>query len=373
MARKIIHIITTIDLGGAEKQLLILVQQQIAQGIDVEVFPLKGRLELKNEFEDSGVKVNLSLINKNFVFQVFLFKKYLSRKEYLVHAHLSQAELISTFACSSKRFIISRHNYHRFWPNKPRIISKILSKFISNRAACCIVISNAVKEYLIKNRELVNEIKIFVIHYGLDIKNSRSILQNQDSQFNIGGSEYFRIGTIGRLVSGKNHRVMLYAMQQVVSKIPNVRLYLVGSGECENDLRKLSTDLKIEAHVIWIGRTSYIQEFLGQVDLFIFASRGEGFGLVLLEAMQSKKPILAPNNSAIPEILGANYPGLYPTGDHNVLAEKIMDIYNSAKLRDDLVSTYSSQFELFDPKQMSRKILSVYESIGFSSKKLSAK
>jgi glycosyltransferase involved in cell wall biosynthesis len=114
-----------------------------------------------------------------------------------------------------------------------------------------------------------------------------------------------------------------------------------------------------------MGKTGYVQEFLSQIDLFVFASKGEGFGLVLLEAMQANKPILAPNNSAIPEVLGFSYEGLYPTGDYRVLAKEILSIMNKSKSINDLTSGYKSQLELFDSKIMTNKIIQVYKSIGF--------
>ena len=50
--KKIIHLITTIEFGGAEKQLLILARNQIKQGLKVEIFYLKGKPELKIKFEE---------------------------------------------------------------------------------------------------------------------------------------------------------------------------------------------------------------------------------------------------------------------------------------------------------------------------------
>ena len=68
--KKIIHLITTIEFGGAEKQLLILAANQVKQGLEVEVFYLKGKPELKVKFEEVGVKVNSLLVNQPFIFQV---------------------------------------------------------------------------------------------------------------------------------------------------------------------------------------------------------------------------------------------------------------------------------------------------------------
>jgi glycosyltransferase involved in cell wall biosynthesis len=117
--------------------------------------------------------------------------------------------------------------------------------------------------------------------------------------------------------------------------------------------------------VIWVGRTEHIREFLSKIDLFIFASKGEGFGLVLLEAMLANKPILAANNSAIPEVLGSNYKGLFSTDDYELLSEKIIDLMNDHTKSELLVSDYKEQIKLFDPVGMAANVLKVYKAAGF--------
>ena len=111
--KKIIHLITTIEFGGAEKQLLILARNQIKQGLEVEVFYLKGKPELKKQFEDVGVKVNSLLVDQPFIFQVTKFRKFIRSNKSPVHTHLPQAELVASLACKKKKFIISRHNFEQ--------------------------------------------------------------------------------------------------------------------------------------------------------------------------------------------------------------------------------------------------------------------
>jgi hypothetical protein len=51
ISKKVTHLITTIERGGAEKQLLTLASEQVQSGLNVEVFFLKGKPDLKNKFE----------------------------------------------------------------------------------------------------------------------------------------------------------------------------------------------------------------------------------------------------------------------------------------------------------------------------------
>jgi glycosyltransferase involved in cell wall biosynthesis len=363
--KKVIHLITTIERGGAENQLLILVREQIEKDLDVEVFYLKGKPELEDSFSRLGARVNSLLANKSFLTQILLFRRFINRGNILVHTHLAQAELIAATVCKRKKFIISRHNFEPFWPNKPNYVSRMLSRYTSNKAATCIAISNAVKEYLLLHKEISRRIKIYVIHYGFERTSLQTISQPKIINAELTNKEIFKIGTIGRLVPGKNYLTMFKSLKLVAETIPNIKMFIVGAGKSEGELKKVCKEMQIENYIVWMGKTDYVQEFLNQIDLFVFASEGEGFGLVLLEAMQANKPILAPNNSAIPEVLGDGYPGLYSTGNHKLLAEKILSIKNNSKSVNNLTSGYKAQLELFDSKIMANKIMQVYESNGF--------
>ena len=94
-------------------------------------------------------------------------------------------------------------------------------------------------------------------------------------------------------------------------------------------------------------------------------SKYEGFGLVLLEAMVAKKPIIAANNSAIPEVLGITYEGLFSTGDVYALVQQIKVAISNDNFSEKLVQSYSNQLELFDPSKMNSNIKNVYSNASF--------
>jgi glycosyltransferase involved in cell wall biosynthesis len=278
---------------------------------------------------------------------------------------LPQAELIASLACKKKKFIISRHNFEPFWPNKPKLVSVLLSRFVTSRASGGIAISKAIKNYLLSAKEVKNDFKLDVIYYGFDAEENNLLESNNIVNEKLSSTKEFKLGTIGRLVPGKNYATMLKALARIVKVYPTVKFFIVGGGSSDQVLIKMCKDLKIENNVIWLGRTEHIQEFLSKIDLFIFASKGEGFGLVLLEAMLANKPILAANNSAIPEVLGLNYKGLFSTNDYKLLSDKIIELVNDKVKSDLLVSEYKKQMKLFDPVVMADNVLRVYKVAGF--------
>ena len=366
ISNKVTHLITTIERGGAEKQLLILASEQVQSGLKVVVLYLKGKPDLKDEFEASGVKVNNLLVGKSFFKQTFLLSKHLRKNPSPVHAHLPKSELLAAIVIAKKYFVISRHNAEAFWPGGPRIISNLLSKFVCKRASQGIAISNAVKSYLIKRDEVPSGYTIDVVYYGFqkDFSTNEAglglitnIIKSQNSNY--------KIGTIGRLVPQKDYPTLLNAFSNVLKSVPNIDLYVVGGGYLQKDLIELSKSLGVNGKLHWLGKTEYIKEFLSKIDLFILPSKYEGFGLVLLETMVAKKPIIAANNSAIPEVLGKTYEGLFSTGDANALSQQIKKAISESSFSERLVQSYATQLELFDPSKMNAKIKKVYTNAGF--------
>ena len=366
ISNKVTHLITTIERGGAEKQLLTLASEQVQSGIKVEVIFLKGKPELEKEFEEFGVKVNKLLAGKNFFNQISLLSKHLRKNPSPVHAHLPKSEILAAIVVPNKYFIFTRHNSEPFWPGGPRIVSNLLSKFVCKRASQGIAISNAVKSYLVKKGEIPSGYIIDVVYYGFqkDIStnsvDSIPVINLMTSQ-----SSKFKIGTIGRLVPQKDYPTLLSAFSNVLKSVPKTELYVVGEGYLQKELIELSKSLGVSSKVYWLGKTEYINEFLSKIDLFILPSKYEGFGLVLLEAMAAKKPIIAADNSAIPEVLGNTYEGLFSTGNANALAQQIKIAISDKNFSERLVQSYLSQLSSFDPNEMNKYVKNIYSNAGF--------
>jgi len=104
---------------------------------------------------------------------------------------------------------------------------------------------------------------------------------------------------------------------------------LVGNGIENSNLKKLANKLEINHSICWINNYEKIKDIFLLSDVFILPSKYEGLGLVLLEAMSSKTPIIASNSSAIPELIKNNYNGfLFKEGDYKDLAKKMKYIEN---------------------------------------------
>lgn len=355
--RKILHLITTIDRGGAEKQLLVLIRNQISIGQEVSVFFLKGRSELRVNLIDVGATVHQPNY-RSFFGNIFDLKLLLEQiKPEVVHAHLPRAEILARILkCYRKsKFVVTRHNSEPFFPRLGYPVSAFLSQWVLRKAHRLICISEATREFLIMHREVPVSIqeKTEIIRYGYD----------ETFQFLERKGEFdYVIGTISRLTPQKNVQVQIEALGIICQKSKRPwRLKIVGSGSLESELRRKVQLLNLEEQVEFMGHVSDVRNAFSQFDIFVLSSLYEGFGLVLLEAMQNRVPIVASNTSAVPEVLGTEYPGFF----NPRYAEKLADIIlrlESTHERSAMIEGYEQRLALFEPRHMSERILEVYDS-----------
>ena len=318
MNHSILHVITTIDLGGAEKQLLTLAACQKKAGFDVEVVFLKNKPTLLQDFLDAGVQVDLDLARLGFLKQWLKLKRRELKENSVVHAHLPRAELLCALALEPKCFIITRHNSEAFFPKGPAKLSKLLSRFVLRRSFASISISKAVANYLKTSGEMSDAQNNHVIYYGIE---KTSVCPKRTPEVVSGP---IRVGTVSRLVHQKNIPLLLGALKELNSQdSPEFNLTIVGSGPLKTELQSLSADLGIEKMVTWEGQLREVLTFYRSLDVFVLPSDYEGFGMVLLEAMSQGIPVIARRISAIPEVMGERHPGLVDSIDPIDIALKI--------------------------------------------------
>lgn len=357
---KIIHCITTISLGGAEKQLLTLVEQQVANGKEVAVIYLKGCAELKYDFEQAGAKVLDFLANKKFYKQIYLLRKFLKNKSIILHAHLPRSELICAIIKQRNYLVLSKHNSEQFFPNSNANLSKYMAQYVFFRSNFCICISEAVKKYLLEIKEVRDSSKLAVVYYGYSRQPKNFAAKNLSIKIKMRYKNKFVIGTIGRIVPQKNYKILLEAFSKFCEINPDARLIVIGNGTHQKFTVELAKRLNVFSRITWIPKTSSVYEYLYAMDVFVLASNYEGFGLVLLEAMQTNTPIIAANNSSIPEVVGVNYQGLFETGNSEELVSKLLKTMEKP-YRERLTQNYSVRLASFNPKTMYNRIETCYQ------------
>lgn len=318
--KPVFHLITTIERGGAENQLVILAKEQVLSGRDVHIGYLKGAPELQAQLENIGVTVHQELSNRSVMAQIRILRKLTQNKAFILHAHLPRAELVASIGYKDEDFFVSRHNAEPFFPGANLLVSRISSHFATRHAKGVIAISKAVAAYLIENKEISKSKNLRIVLYGYEPQNSSDIRPPKEN------SNPLKLGTISRLTNQKDIPTLLDAFSQVRYAIPSATLEIIGDGPLRKQMEKLAEELGLTSKVTFLGRTGEINKYLSGWDIFLLTSKYEGFGLVLLEAMDQNVPIVASNNSAIPEVLGEGFPGLCRTGEAADFARKVLEL-----------------------------------------------
>lgn len=327
----ILHVITTINRGGAENHLAELVSAQVASGLKVTVAYLKGDGYWAPNFRDLGIRVES--LNLGAYGEISPIRKLraLIRSEApdIVHAHMPPAELYARLALvflqPAPVMVISKHNDEPFFR---RVGQASTGRWVSRRAAHMIAISDAVNAYARSHLDMP-ESRVTTVPYGIDpgpyeqVSESRRVDVRKEWVI---PPDAWVIGTVARLVPQKALHVLLkaYARYRALA-LQDSRLVLVGRGPLEDELKVLSHQLGLEDKIIWAGFREDIPVVMNAFDAFVLTSSYEGFGLVLLEAMAAARPVVASRVSAIPEVVQDGVTGLLcESGDHEDFAQALL-------------------------------------------------
>ena len=349
----ILHVITTIELGGAEKQLLTLCKSQLRQGYRVEVCFIKGQPDLRSAFNEIGI-APFGLEGKTLIEKFFGFRKLVRFLDpNVVHAHLPLAELFSAAVPQSFRLVVTRHNAEPFWPKGPRWISKLLSRIVLLRASKCICISRSVMKFLQDSGEVSNLSNLSIVHYGFN--------QVVYPWQNPGKDSYatLKILCVARLEKQKDIPTLLRAISELLKRGMRVELTLVGSGSMNASLKQLSNDLKINQVLHWIPKTEQVNLHYRSNHVFVLPSLYEGFGQVYLESLMNGLPVISSRNEAAIEIFGKTYPGFFEIGDSIELAQRLEDFAEGKVLN--LTENYQEIISTYDENKMSTAIETIYK------------
>jgi glycosyltransferase involved in cell wall biosynthesis len=279
--------ITMLALTPPDRSENPFVQAMRSRGIPTATLPIRGRLDWE--------------LLPNLV-------RFIRKGRYdCVHTHLIHADFYGGLAAKLAHipYICStRHNDDAF---RRHPLMRQLLHWHSQCFHEVICISNYVKQFT-QTVEGVLSDKLTVIPYGF------SVLEKSDDRTwrsQMGWTEETPVlGNVARLTAQKGQHVLLQAMPLVLQHFPNTRLVMVGDGELRLSLQQLATELDLTNHVHFLGYQANAAAFMANFDLLVHPSAWEGFGLVLLEAMAAKLPIVATEVSAIPEIVQSGETGL---------------------------------------------------------------
>jgi glycogen(starch) synthase len=254
---------------------------------------------------------------------------------------------------------------HQGWVEKhPQAHIHGVEKWISNRSDRVIACSLFMKEQIAEIFAVEPE-KVTVIPNGIDPEDlppeDPAALATLRSEF--AEPDQNLVLLIGRLVYEKGFQLALEAMPEVISKVPNTRFLVAGSGTHEAELHKQAEELGLMEHgtfLGWIG-DDVLHMLYRIADLTVVPSIYEPFGLVALEAMASECPCIAADTGGLREVVPLEGAGLrFRASDPEHLAEAAIQVLSDEDLSRRMVEEGLAHIRLFDWTDVARQTLALY-------------
>ena len=379
---RVAHIITRLDAGGAAANTLASVALLPEQGFDTAL--VHGRTgsdperHCRTELETRRVPVrHLSSMVREVAplrdLAAFCgLYRYLRRESFdLVHTHCSKAGAIGRVAarCAGLPCVHTPHGHvfygyfgvfpTRFFVAAERRLARITHRLVS-------LTDRETREAL--QRGIGVPSQYCTIPSGVPLQRFRESAADAGTAFRSHWqipADALLVLSAGRLVPVKGFDILLRAFAGMTRPVAGVVLAIAGDGEKRGELEALAGELGIASDVRFLGRLPDLAPALGAADLFALASRNEGMGRVLAEAMAAGVAVAATRVGGIPELVRHGETGvLVPAEDPRALAEAMSVLARDAARRGELVRcAAASVYPRYDQSTMIERIAALYREV----------
>ncbi len=167
------------------------------------------------------------------------------------------------------------------------------------------------------------------------------------------------------MTAQKGIKDLLEATPLILNKYPEVRILIAGEGPLKEKLQLKSSKMGLEKRVYFLGYYDNLEDFWASLDLFVLPSHTEGMGIVLLEALASKVPVVATSVGGIPEIITSGKHGLLvPPKNPQALAEGVIELLEDINKKDSFVKAGVNRIkEKFLLSDMLLKTAEIYNEV----------
>ena len=327
---KIAHIITQLELGGAQENTLYTVTHLDPQVYDTYLITGPGGLLDQEAAAKLGdrliyIKSLARPVNpwQDLLSLIRLYGVCRRHRFDIVHTHSSKAGILGRWAAkfSGTRLII--HTFHGFGFNdfqKPwtRWFYIWLEKITARISAKLIVVSQ-------ENIRKAQSVRIGtpgqfqVIHSGIKVASYQNLdldIPAEKKKFGLPPSDPL-VGMVACFKPQKAPLDFIKIAKKVSEKMPTVKFILVGDGELRPDIEKLIKELSLENTVILTGWRRDVNVLIQLVDIVVLTSLWEGLPRVILEAFVSGKPVICTPADGVKEVIKEGETGIL-VDFHNV-------------------------------------------------------
>lgn len=263
-----------------------LAKEANKRGLAVEVFPCRGRLDLR---------------------AIRSIRRFIRASgATLVHGHGYKSDLYGFLSAKplGVPFVATCH----LWTGASLAIRlyEYLDSLVLRRAERVVAVSDAIADCLCKAG--IHRDKVSVIYNGTDLPARQQCPPTLREELAIG--DRVIVGTVGRLETQKGLEYFIQAAKEVLVEFPDALFVVAGEGSLRSRLGRMISDLGLASRVLLLGRRTDMAGVYASLDLFVLASIDEGMPMTLLEALAARRPVVATKVGAVEKLIIPEQTGL---------------------------------------------------------------
>lgn len=294
---RILHVLPTLNIGGAETLVVELLINLKKSGYDVFVFLNINTkdTQLYQKLKEYQIPI-FTIIEYTTGFNILdsALRRLLKRSMYwrainkiqpdIIHFHLDilpDIEDIKKYG-KIKLYYTCHGDIERYIKMFGETWRKNIKYFLENNLMKCFVIN---KDMLRNAIKLITNKNIYYIPNGIDMENKKSYERKNFLRENGIKTDSFIIGHVGRLIEVKNQKKSIKILKEVLKIRKNTVLLFIGDGDREyrEELKDYIKKYKLSSNIIFLGYRSDVREIISILDIALLPSLSEGFPLTILE------------------------------------------------------------------------------------------
>ncbi len=360
---KILHVINSLNTGGAEKLIIETLPLIKNQGVSVELliykwndYPFEKKFINENDIKVHKSKYNSNYSPLNIFYTIPLLKKY-----DIIHVHLFPAMYwvaIAKFLSFSKtKLIFTEHNTTN--RRLEKWYFRTIDKMVYSQYSKIISIAEKVHEMLLQKIKL-DHTKVVLIKNGLNLEAINNAMPLQKQQIHTKIQNHTKIIIqVSRFQPQKDQQTLINAMKYLPE---NVVLLLVGDGELKASCEQLTNDLNLNHKVFFLGVRMDVPRLLKSADIVVLSSHFEGLSLASIEALATGRPFVASNVPGLTEVV-QDAGVLFEQGNAQQLAQKLTELLNNQTLYNTVAASCLQKSLNYDINLMVAQQIALYNNI----------
>ena len=355
---KILHVITSLRTGGAEKLMVDLLPRLKARGLDVDLLLFDGTdPPFRRDIEAAGIRV-FDLGTGGSVYSPVRMLKLIPylRKYDIIHTHNTAPPLFaaiggmaaSAILCTTEHNTSNRRRRWKWYAS--------VDRWMYNRYRRVICISKKAEDNL---REFIgtSRAEILTVNNGIDVARYASAEPSPELEGIAPGSR--KIIMVAGFRWEKDQDTLIMALKELPQRF---HLFLVGDGVRRPELETIVRVENLADRVHFFGLRTDVPQLLHAADYVVMSSHFEGLSLSSVEGMSVGKPFLASDVDGLREVVkGAGV--LFPHGDSKALANEIMVLENAPEKYISVADACRQRASQFDISKMVEAYAELYKSL----------